>query len=518
MSEIIVINPTKTSYAEQKLLRVAAYIRVSTDSEDQENSFLTQFDYYNNLIKGNPDWIFVDVYADEGITGTEMKHRDDFNRLITDCKLGKIDCIIIKSISRFARNIYDCIEITRQLKVMGINVIFEKEGINTQYMGNEIELASLSAMAQEESISLSKNLKMGIRHKMANGTFKQGNMPYGFKKENGMFVINEEQAKVVRVIFQAYMNGKGLAKIANELKLAEIKKNDGNTNWTAKTVQYILTNVRYKGDALLQKTFTDEFPFKTIRNHGECDMFYVKNANVPIVTKEVFDKTNQLLESKRKRFNSNPQMCECVLTKKVFCSHCKKPFRRKAGEVNVFWMCRERDAGADRCSVPQIAEKTILDGYVVIHNRLIKNIEYTLAPMLDQLRGFRELTLKSKGELNYINNEMAKTTEQILVLNKLKADGYIESAIFIERTNELNAKVKKLRKDKKLLLGNDEAMKVIKTTERLIAILEKSGPIARFNEQLFERIVEKVWIDSDRNITYELLNGLKLTIEYSEVN
>ena len=171
MAEVIVINPTQSIIKQSALKRVGAYIRVSSDSEDQENSFITQYDHYMNLISENPDWSLTDIYKDNGITGTEMECRDDFNRMYQDCVDGKIDLILTKSISRFARNTYDCIDMTRKLKVLGVDVIFEKENINTGGMTSETELAALSSVAQEESISLSQNVRLGIRHRMKNGTF-----------------------------------------------------------------------------------------------------------------------------------------------------------------------------------------------------------------------------------------------------------------------------------------------------------------------------------------------------------
>ena len=186
MAEVIVINPTKTLKTENATIRVAAYVRVSSDSDDQENSFINQYDYYNAKIKGNPDWTFVDIYADNGISGTDMNHRDEFNRMFNDCRDGKIDLVLVKSISRFARNTYDCLDTLRKLKVLGVDVIFEKENINTKTMKSEVELAALSSMAQDESVSLSKNVRMGIRHRMRNGTFKQGCIPYGY------YVIDDE--------------------------------------------------------------------------------------------------------------------------------------------------------------------------------------------------------------------------------------------------------------------------------------------------------------------------------------
>ena len=225
MPEVIIIQPTKAQLP--KKLRMAAYARVSTDSLDQKNSFLTQMDYYTKQINSDPDKTFVDMYADEGITGTKMDKRDEFNRMLEDCRLGKIDCIITKSVSRFARNTADCINIVRELKSIGVNVIFEENGIDTRLLAGETELIALSSLAQEESMSISKNVTMGNRIRMANGTYKQGTAPYGFTIVNGKFIINEKQAEIVRLIFMAYQEGKSLLRIATELTEMGIPKSNG---------------------------------------------------------------------------------------------------------------------------------------------------------------------------------------------------------------------------------------------------------------------------------------------------
>ena len=201
--------------------------------------------------------------------------------------------------------------------MLGVDIIFEKEGIDTRTMTSETELAALSSMAQEESVSLSKNVRLGIRHRMKNGTFIQGCLPYGYRiGENEKWIIVEEQAKIIRLIFNAYINGTSLTKIADELKKAGVIKNDGTANWTENRVRYIIRNERYKGNALLQKSYTDDFPFKLKRNKGERDMYYVKNYNPPIVTAEVFDKANELLEAQGKRYRPNTvkkQLITCLL-------------------------------------------------------------------------------------------------------------------------------------------------------------------------------------------------------------
>ena len=515
MSEVVVINPTKQLNTDK--LHVAAYVRVSSDSDDQENSFLTQYDYYNNLISSNPEWTYVDIYADNGITGTELAHRDEFNRMYSDCQDGKIDLIITKSVSRFARNTYDCIDTVRKLKTLGTDVIFEKENINTKSMNSEIELATLGSLAQEESMSISKNVSMGIQQRMKNGTFKQGSIPYGYYKEDDEWKINEEQAKIVRIIFREYINGKSMHKIAEELTEAGIKKNNGSDKWNHQRISDILKNERYKGDAILQKSYTEEFPMKRKINRGERDMYYVKNHNPAIVSPEIFDKANNLLASQGRRYCTRQKVRESALNKKIYCRECGTMYKRKSAEENICWMCRNREYDKNACMSKPISEKEVYAGFVNAYNRLTNNMEYILTPLLRQLNDYKEIRLRGMSEIENINREIASLTEQILVQEKAKAEGYLESALFMEQRNILSARIAKLKKDKKLILGSDECEKSIRKTEALISIIQMTGPIGEFDEKLFKRTVNKVWVDKDKNISYELINGLKITVNQSEV-
>ena len=441
LAEVIVINPTKGSDESTVKIRVAAYVRVSSDSDDQENSFINQYDYYNEKIKKNPDWTFVDIYADNGITGTEMVKRDEFNRLYNDCLDGKIDLVLVKSISRFARNTYECIDTLRKLKILGVDVIFEKENINTKTMKSEVELAALSSIAQEESISLSKNVKMGIQYRIQQGTFKQGCIPYGFCVENDVWKINEEQARVIRAIFKSYIEGNSLAQIAKQLTEAGIQKADGSTKWNAKRVGYILRNERYKGDALLQKSYTEDFPFKSRINYGERDMYYVKNHNAAIVSAEEFDKANERLNRQREHYYHGGKRTEHILSKMVYCEECKTMFRRKSDSVVIHWVCRAKNDDRAGCKTPQIAEKDVFKGFVKMYNRLYNNMEYILTPLLGQLQEYRIVKQRMQGEIENINTEIAELTEQVHVLENAKANGYIEPAYFMERTNEIAARI-----------------------------------------------------------------------------
>jgi DNA invertase Pin-like site-specific DNA recombinase len=222
-------------------LRVAAYARVSTNSEDQRNSFTAQNNYYTSLIAGNPDWIMVDLYADCGVSGTSAEKRADFQRLLSDCRKGLVDRILCKSVSRFARNTKECLEIIRELKALGIGVCFEKENINTADISGELLTAIFSSISQSESESISGNMRWSYRERMASGTFIPSSLPYGYILKNGKIQIQPEQAAVVKRIFHEYLSGSNAEEIAGRLSCDQIPDKTGKQTWTPRAVRYIIT-------------------------------------------------------------------------------------------------------------------------------------------------------------------------------------------------------------------------------------------------------------------------------------
>lgn len=510
MPEVIFIPPTKAT-ADRKL-RMAAYARVSTDSEDQQNSFLTQVDYYTNLICSDPDKILVDIYADEGITGTRLDKREEFNRMLDDCRAGKVDCIITKSISRFARNTLELVQTVRELAALGINVIFEENGINTADIRGKAELLALCSVAQEESISISRNVTMGNQFRMANGTFRQGNAPYGFYIKNGEFIVDPQQAEIVQMIFLAYKEGKSLQKIAQELKDMGIVKQNGRTDWNAKYIAYILTNVRYKGDALHQKTFTTQFPFKEKPNRGERDMYYYKDANPAIVSEELFDISHGLLERQKQYFGRHTEHQVHPLSKMMRCAQCGHLYRRKKRTARIYWVCREHDINTMRCANPQIAEELVYDAFVQLVNRLVQNKEAIFGQMLEQLQSVKAAKTQQLAGVHQITVEIAKLTEQIMVINRLKTQGYIDDVMAAEQTMEINGRIAQLRKDKTTLLGRDACDNTIQATQNILAALGASGAIHSFDEVLFKQLIAQINANGKR-LTFVLVNGLHLPVE-----
>ncbi len=240
---VVTITP---SIIPKSILRVAAYCRVSSDSSDQLHSFAAQVQHYTKFISDNERMELADIYADEGITGTKTANRDDFNRLIADCKKGKIDRVITKSVSRFARNTADSLMYARLLKEYGVSILFEKENIDTAYMSSELLLALSGAKAQEESISISKNMRWSIKNRMKAGTFIASHTAYGYKLVNGEYVIDESEAKIVKLIFKSFLSGMGKKSIADMLNNMDIPKRIDGVPWQISTVEYILTNERGK--------------------------------------------------------------------------------------------------------------------------------------------------------------------------------------------------------------------------------------------------------------------------------
>src|SRR5699024_10161793 len=299
-----VITIEATEKPQNAKLRVAAYARVSSASDDQLNSFAAQNRHYSDLISGKENWRMVDIYADEGITGTSAEKREDFQRLLADCRRGLIDRVLVKSISRFARNTKECLETIRELKSLGVGVYFEKENIDTATMSGEMMTALFASFAQAESESISGNMRWSYQKRMQSGTFLPSSVPYGYRICNRQIVIDEEEAKIVRRIFKDYLAGINMAEIAASLNRMGIPKRKDNAEiiWHKTSIRYMLSNERYVGDSLWQKTYmTDAFPPAMVRNRGEKEMYYAEATHPAIITKEEFDAVQMLIGQRAKR-------------------------------------------------------------------------------------------------------------------------------------------------------------------------------------------------------------------------
>ncbi|HEM5972727.1 TPA: recombinase family protein [Streptococcus suis] len=379
---------TSILHQDRKKIKVAAYCRVSTDQEEQLSSYENQVNYYREFISKHEDYELVDIYADEGISATNTKKRDAFNRLIQDCRAGKVDRILVKSISRFARNTLDCIKYVRELKELGVGVTFEKENIDSLDSKGEVLLTILSSLAQDESRSISENATWGIRKKFERGEVRVNTTKFmGYDKdENGRLIINPQQAETVKFIYEKYLEGYSPESIAKYLNDNEIPGWTGKANWYPSAIQKMLQNEKYKGDALLQKTFTVDFlTKKRVQNDGQVNQYYVENSHEAIIDKDTWELV-QLELTRRRDFRGEHQLKAYIMqnddnpfTTKVFCAECGSAFGRKnwttsRGKRKV-WQCnnRYRVKGQIGCQNNHIDEETLEKAVVMAVELLSEN-------------------------------------------------------------------------------------------------------------------------------------------------
>lgn len=368
---------------QEKKIRVAAYCRVSTDQEDQLHSFEAQVEYYTKYINEHENYEMAGIYADEGISGTNTKKREQFKKMIADCEDGKIDLVITKSISRFARNTQDCLAYSRKLKNLGIGIIFEKENINTLDSTGELLFTILSSLAQDESRNISENCKWGIRTKFKNGEMHLNTFKFlGYDKdENGKLVINKEQAKTVRRIYRDFLIGINPAQIAKELTEEKVPGCLGQTKWYPSTVTGILKQEKHMGDALLQKTYTSDFLTKRqVRNNGEIAQVYVKDSHKGIIDKQTWNAVQEEFDRREKFMESHgtdrySYGADCMpFCEKVFCGECKSLFTRHSWSSRgiVQWQCKNhRKDGKVACTNAYVDNADLEKGFVKAFNRLV---------------------------------------------------------------------------------------------------------------------------------------------------
>ena len=365
--------------ASRQKLRVAAYCRVSTDSEEQINSYKNQLAYYTEKIGGNPAWKMAGIYADEGITGTSMKHREDFKRMLRACREGRIDLILCKSVSRFGRNSVDVLRTIRALRERGIGVLFEKEAVDTRTMNSELILAFHSAFSQSESESISGNVRWGLRKAYENGTISIGPNLYGFRKgQEGAVEIDEEKAEVIRQIARWFLDGDSLHTIVDKLAQRHIPSPKGKDTWSTATLRSLLTNEKYKGDALFQKTYRPSlFSDRAVKNDGALKKYYIEDVLPRILEPDTFDRIQEELAKRgAKRPTSEKAKTpfgrysgKYALSTLVVCGKCGALYRRvtwyRKGEKQIMWRCGTRLDGKSNCPDSPTLEENKLQSAVM---------------------------------------------------------------------------------------------------------------------------------------------------------
>lgn len=407
---------------------MAAYCRVSTDQEDQLHSFKTQVDYYTRYIAEHVQYELAGIYADEGISGTSTKKREQFRRMIEDCRAGKIDIVITKSISRFARNTQDCLKYMRELRELGIPIIFEKENINTMEAGGELLFTILSSLAQDESRNISENCKWGIRTKFKNGELHLNTTTFlGYDKdEDGKLVINEEQAATVRRIYREFLEGRNPQEIAQGLEDDKVPGCLGQTKWYPSTVLGILRNEKHKGDALLQKTFTVDFlTKKQVKNRGEISQVYIEDDHEGIIDKDTWEAVQEELK-RRDAFmeqhgikmyarGTEPNPFSC----RTFCGECGKTYTSHSWKSRGIqqWQCKgHRTNGVLTCRNAFVDHEDLKKGFLVAYNKMMADPkrkaewEKTAAKgsALERLRARQMMDLSGQEPLTGMVDELAQ--------------------------------------------------------------------------------------------------------------
>ena len=502
MAEITIIPAKDRS---DEIVRTAAYARVSSDSEDQLNSFAAQIRYYTELLQNSTDAVFVDMYADEGISGTGTAKRTEFQRLMSDCRKGKIDRILVKSISRFARNTKDSLEAVRELKTLGISVYFEKENIDTGEVSSEMMLAIYSQFAQEESMSISRNCRMGVHKRMMDGTYKTASTPFGYDYVDGKLKINPEKAKIVKQIFTWYFSGIGMNEIAVRLNLQNVREEV----WRHGTIRCILTNEKYIGDTLLQKRYTtDTLPFRAVKNHGEKEQYYVKGTHEPIIEKTIFDNAQRMLAERDKPSGLSKE--RSPFSRKIICGKCGTSFRRKPRKGCVCWVCRNHDESAENCNIRQIRETEFQSAFVRLWNKLQAHYKAILTPMLRQLEMLSEREKSGNTQLAELRKEISEIKQQTYLLTMLNSQGTLDGAYFTVRTQELDRKLLTAQKHLHANLDDKDGER-LDELRKLIGIFERAEQIDEFDEIKFGLIVEKITVLSESEIRFDMIGGIGFT-------
>jgi len=525
--EIIPATVQKTlKVAERKNLRVAAYCRVSTDHEEQQTSYKTQIEYYTKYIKENPNWKFVKIFADEGLSATSTAKRKEFLEMMEMCKEGKIDLILTKSTSRFARNTLDTLQYVRMLKDIGVAVIFEKEKINTAEINSEMILQLYAMFSQAESESISNNVKDGRRkgYKIGKVPMMYGNI-FGYRRgEGGKPKIVPEEAEIIVAMFTKFLEGDSLKDIGKWLELQGIKTVKGNSKWSKSVIKSILENEKYKGDVLIQKSFTaDLFSKKSVRNTGELPMYLIKNHHIPIIEPEVFDKVQYELKrryNKTIRVNENlatRYSSKYALTDIVVCDECGAKYKRvtwtSLGEKRVVWRCKSRLAyGKKLCKNSPTIDETDL------HRAIIKSLNMMLkskSTLNEMLKGSLAALLgANRGEMRVgsISNEITMLNNRIYDMVREEIENKTDTDVIEQKCAELHEKIQSLKDEIKSIQAEKQMADAGsgKLLEIYTALETMNTEFTEYDDAVVRRLVSKVRIISKDKIIVTLCGSLDI--------
>ena len=514
--------------AVKRQLRVAAYCRVSTDDEEQLTSYEAQRNYYTDKIMTNPEWTMAGLFADEGITGTSAQKRPEFLRMIRKCRQKKIDMILTKSISRFARNTVDSLHYIRALKELGIAVVFEEQNINTLDSESEMLITMLSAFAQSESENMSANVSWGKRQAMREGRVSAVSRNlFAYKKDDdGMLVIVPEQAEIVRQIYRQFLAGASVRMIKDNLESCKIPNAKGETKWTISSIQYILGNEKYCGDVLMQKTFrTDCISRKVLRNTGQLPMYFIQNDHEGIVDRETFDAVQ--VELARRKAARSPSKnsstgltsytSKYALSERLVCGECGTLYRRctwaKNGNKRVVWRCVSRlDFGTKYChDSPTLDEQSLQRSILAAVNASMSGKAALIDDITDAMRyeliPSRDSGL-SLGEIERQIKEQEREFHELFSRMQDNSDLMSHAGDFQRITDKLAARKEEQAHHMECDKKDASAMWRLRSATDILA--EKSGEIAKWDESMIRQLVDTVKVLSANKLKIYLHGGIEI--------
>lgn len=521
---VIMISAMERALAQKTALlkkRVAAYCRVSTESDKQLNSYYNQTSYYVGIIEKQFEWVFVDIYADEGISGTQTESRDEFNRMIEDCRKGLIDLILVKSISRFARNTVDCLKYIRELRALNVDVYFENENIHSINASSEFIITIHAMHAQEQSVSISNNSRWSVRKKMENGTWLPSFTGYGYIVSDDELVKDSKAEKIIEIIKDLYLDGYSLGKIKQYLEEHEIPTPKGNKKWDETLINVILTDPLYRGHLTAQKTFTtDTFPFENRRNRGELPKYHYYDDHEPYINKEEAEMIDNIMMTRRTVNGAIPESGKSqnrnYLSGKVRCAECGGKMKRiiRSHTKAVGYTCEQHIKNKINCSNKTVLETTIQNafmkvcGKLKVHKNLLDDYLKDLE-IVDKYSKNRVLLEELSLQYQSINKQIQETA---VSYNR----GSCESAFYMQEIDRLKIEKSRILEMQKEMRLEDGYYQEIENTKMIQHLLEFYRYGKQFDEELFEEIVDHVEALNQKEITFYLINGL-VVVEKMEV-
>lgn len=509
VKEVQVIKATITGEKTEKI-RVAAYCRVSTDKDDQLNSFFAQMRYYRDYVRGNDKMVLVDIYADEGITGTELTKRDEMKRLIRDCKHKKIDRVLVKSVTRFARNSLECIETIRTMQSCGVSVLFENDHIDTETMNSEMMLYIKSAFAQSEATSASKRMSTSIRMKMEDGTYYNISRPYGYKWEDRNLVVVPEEAEIVREIFSMYLRGETNNAIAKKMK-----EKIPERKWGYNSIRYILTNEKYVGDILWQKSYTpDVLPLRQKKNRGELAKYFCTNAHQAIISREEFETVQYLMKQRKPANNCCTKKEKGVYDKIIQCGDCGWSYKAHKTKNDIIWVCGKSGRASEICETRSVSERKLNATFIRVFNTLKTNKRVLLDETILQLQNLKIKANRDNDTIIEIDETIAKLSRQNSLYSQMYANNVIDEITYREKTDIIKGEISEARSRRSKVINGDDEESFLEGIRKLSREIAMEDYLTEFNPVVFRKFVKKIIVEKDETLSYVFNEDLKLTVDF----